>query len=162
MELSAEQKKEVAAWVDAGAGLSEVQRRIESDWAIRMTYMDVRFLIDDLEVTLPEAPKPKEPKPKDSPGGGKEGLVNAAGRQIPGAGGAAAPGKVSVTVDKLPRPGSLVSGGVVFSDGTKASWMLDQYGRLGLDGVAPDYQPTEADMSAFQRELQNAARQLGL
>ena len=37
-------------------------------------------------------------------------------------------GNVTVSVDELTRPGSMVSGSVVFSDGEKALWMIDELG----------------------------------
>jgi len=59
MSLSPEQTASVATWVQDGASLSEVQKRIQEDFGISMTYMDVRFLVDDLNVDLVDrAPKP--------------------------------------------------------------------------------------------------------
>ena len=71
---------------------------------------------------------------------------------MPGAGG------VSVDVDRIMRPGALVSGSVVFSDGVKATWALDQMGRLALGGTDKTYRPSAQDIQEFQttiaRELQ--------
>jgi hypothetical protein len=39
--------------------------------------------------------------------------------------------------------------------------MLDQTGRLGLNPTNPEYRPTEADIMAFQRELQRVAQGFG-
>jgi hypothetical protein len=47
-----------------------------------------------------------------------------------------------------------VSGNVTFSDGVTGKWALDQHGRLMLDTPTKGYQPTPADVQAFQRELQ--------
>lgn len=153
MKLSADQISLVADWVKSGDGLSEVQRKLESEFGLRMTYMDVRFLIDDLDIDLPEAPEP-EKKSTEGDDFGDGGLLDAAASPGP-------KGKVSVVVDKLARPGALVSGSVTFSDGTKAGWLLDQMGRLSLEGVAKTYRPSESDMMAFQTELQNAVQRLG-
>ena len=49
---SPEQKREIAGWIAEGMGLSDVQKKINSDFGIVMTYMDVRFLVDDLDLTL--------------------------------------------------------------------------------------------------------------
>ncbi len=153
MKITAEQRQQVAEWVASGANLSEVQRRLEEAFNLRMTYMDVRFLIDDLEIELPDT-KPEPQKAENAEGAE---LLDADGTSSTGG-----KGKVSVTIDKITRPGALISGTVVFSDGTKASWLLDQMGRLGLDGVSRDYRPSEEDMTAFQQELSAAARKLGL
>lgn len=149
MELSAEQKSQLRVWVAEGANVAEVQRRIESEFALRMTYMDVRFLIDDLDLALAEKPAPKKTENLEkSPSPGASGPLGG-------------PGKVAVTVDKLMRPGALVSGSVTFTDGVKATWLLDEMGRLGLDGVAPTYRPPADDMAVFQRELQAELKKAG-
>lgn len=146
MELSAEQKAIVADWIARGDKLADVQRNLESEFGLRMTYMDVRFLIDDLALELPKPPPSSEPEstpeinPEPEP---------------------ASTGKVSVALDKITRPGALVSGSVVFSDGKKATWMLDQMGRLGLDGVGADYRPPAEDVTTFQTELQLLLRKAG-
>jgi len=40
---TAEQKLEISKWVADGMGLSEVQKKINQDFGILLTYMDVRF-----------------------------------------------------------------------------------------------------------------------
>ena len=42
---------------------------------------------------------------------------------------------------------------VTFSDGVKASWFLDQYGRVAIDAGQPGYHPPEEDLMAFQQEV---------
>ena len=49
MQLDENQKKTVAGWVEEGLDLSAIQSRLESEMDVRMTYMDVRFLVGDLE-----------------------------------------------------------------------------------------------------------------
>lgn len=143
MKLTPEQQQTVAAWVRDGASLSDVQKRLESDFNIRLTYMDVRFLIDDLnlELATPQpvfAPPPVAPEP------------------------VAQPGNVRVSLDRLARPGALVSGSVTFSDGITAQWHLDQMGRLALNPSTPGYQPSESDIADFQIELRSAIEKSGL
>jgi hypothetical protein len=163
MELTPEQKQSVAQWVKDGDGLAEVQRKLQSELGIKMTYMDVRFLVLDLGVE-PEEPKP-EPKPE--PPAAPETVPEPQAEPVPAAGPAddlappagepgASQGKVSVELDRIMQPGALVSGSVVFSDGVSASWSLDQMGRLALNPGTPDYRPTDEDVQAFQLELQNA------
>ena len=50
-------------------GLSDVQKKINSDFGIVMTYMDVRFLVDDLDLTLVDKEEEK-PAEKDQAEGG--------------------------------------------------------------------------------------------
>ena len=63
-------------------------------------------------------------------------------------------GKTTVEVSPIARPGAVASGSVKFGSGVTAEWMLDQYGRLGLD--KPTGKPTEQDIKEFQIELQKA------
>ena len=109
-----------------------------------MTYMDVRFMIDDLELELKSA-KPAFDEPKME-------------KLDPGT---SAPGKVTVTLDKVTPPNALVSGKVTFSDGVSAHWQLDQMGRLSLDAKDPAYRPTDEDLQDFQTELSEAVRKSG-
>lgn len=148
MNLSEEDKKSVASWVAEGASLSEVQRRLKEERGVSVTYMDVRFLVDDLQLQLKEQPKQSEAVERLA-AAKQEGE---SARSAPPAGG------VSVTMDTITKPHALASGKVTFSDGETADWMLDQTGRLGLNPARPGYRPSEADVMSFQRELQRVAQ----
>ncbi len=149
MQLTDDQKAVVAGWVQDGLTLADVQRKLEEDFGVRMTYMDVRFLIDDLDLEVASsAPKFQEPSP--------EVVGQGAGS------GKAAPGEVSVSLDKVSRPDSLVSGQVTFSDGVSAQWHLDQMGRLSLNPSQPGYQPSKEDVQKFQEELRSAVEKSGM
>ncbi len=158
MNLNEAQKKTVSEWIAAGAKLSEVQTRLGTELGIRLTYMEVRFLVDDLKLQLqdPEPPKPATPPPAAAP-------ANPATPVTPEATDAPAPlgGQVSVTVDKIARPGALVSGGVTFSDGMSADWYLDQTGRLGLIAKQQGYKPSPADVQQFQMALEREMAKMG-
>jgi len=156
MTLTDEQKTAVASWLEAGAGLSEVQKRLREEFQISLTYLDTRFLVDDLKITIkdPEPePKPIEPEAAEPPPLPPE--ENAA-PPPPDAG-----GRVQVDIDQIMQPGTMISGKVTFTDGEKAAWYLDQTGRLGLNADTPGYRPTEKDVLAFQMELQRLARTQG-
>ena len=161
MNLTEEQRQHVAAWIQQGAKLSEVQNRLASELGIKLTYMEARFLVDDLKLTPkdPEPPKVVEPPIAPSPAtaaqAGKPGAApgNAA---IPPAG-----GKVFVDVDQITKPGAVVSGKVTFSDGQQADWYLDQTGRLGVVPKKPGYKPSAADVQDFQTALQTEIAKLG-
>jgi hypothetical protein len=153
MTLTDEQKAAVKNWLEAGAGLPEVQKRLREDFQVSLTYLDTRLLVDDLKVQLkdPEPePKPEEPAEPEPP------LEQTAPSPLPEAG-----GKVNVTIDQLQKPGMMISGKVTFSDGEKAEWYLDQAGRLGLNPDKAGYRPAETDVLAFQVELQRLARSQG-
>ncbi len=158
MQLNDEQKQAVAGWIADGAGISEVQRRIESEFGIKLTYMDVRFLLLDLEVTPKDKPSPKKTEPAPLDAGAQSGADTQggpAGDTMPGGGG------VSVSFDKVVQPGAVVSGSVSFSDGVSATWMLDQTGRLAINASTPDYRPSEQDLQQFQVELRNGLQKMG-
>jgi hypothetical protein len=161
--LDEAQKQKVSGWIEEGLKLSEIQDKLNTDFGLRMTYMEVRFLIDDLGVKLkdkpqekpPELPQPSAvPKAGESPQPGLTPLGDEAAAGLP-------PSKVSVTVDQVTRPGSLVSGKVTFSDGKAADWYLDQMGRLGLASKEQGYKPSQEDLMEFQMELQNELARLG-
>jgi hypothetical protein len=144
MSLSEEQKAVLTNWIKEGLSLSDIQKRLESEFEIRLTYMDVRFLVDDLDLELQsEGPQFDEPKVESAPVGGP-------------------PGTVSVSLDKVSRPDALVSGQVTFSDGMSAQWHLDQMGRLSLNPKDAEYRPSQEDLQAFQTELSEAVKKAGM
>jgi hypothetical protein len=155
MKLDDAQKQKVSGWIEEGLKLSEIQDKLNSEFGLRMTYMEVRFLIDDLGVKLKD--KPQEAPPAPAPAAAAPGAapIETDKGDTLGAGG------VSVTVDQVTRPGSLVSGKVKFSDGKSAEWYLDQMGRLGLAPKEQGYKPSQEDLLEFQTELQNELAKLG-
>lgn len=171
MELNSEQKQQVAAWVREGLGLAEVQRRIETEFNLRPTFMEVRFLVDDLDLELADPVPAKAEPPADAQGDAAAGAAGEAAAGVPepgdaelddGFSNAPGAGSVSVEVDAIQRPGALVSGSVTFSDGESMGWQLDQMGRLGLiPGKTEGYRPSEDDIAAFQLELQQVLQRQG-
>lgn len=162
MNLDESQRQKVATWIADGLKLSEIQNRIASELGVRLTYMDVRFLVDDLKLTPkdPEPPKAAAPSPAsplapNAPAPPAPPLVPQSCAAAPAAGG------VSVSVDQLARPGALVSGKVTFSDGQKADWYLDQTGRLGVVPAVQGYKPAAADVQEFQLALQDELAKMG-
>lgn len=55
MSLTPEQKQAVTSWVTAGDSLSTIQKKLIDQFKVTMTYMDVRFLVDDLNLALKDA-----------------------------------------------------------------------------------------------------------
>jgi hypothetical protein len=191
MTLTPEQKQAVAAWVAAGDSLAAIQQKLAEQFKVSLTYMDVRFLVDDLGLELKSAApvrdasadltaaRPAEAAPADKKGGLFDRLKKAVGgadseaADVPEAdaledeepalatesadvlaGAAPGPaGKVKVDLDRVVRPGAVVSGTVTFSDGTSGKWAMDQFGRLMLDMSRKGYKPSAADVQTFQREL---------
>ncbi|MSU71620.1 MAG: hypothetical protein EXS43_04660 [Opitutus sp.] len=188
MTLTPEQKQTVASWVAAGDNLSAVQKKLAEQFQLPMTYRDVRFLVDDLNLELKDpAPKvdtsdvskvppapPADPRPapekKEFLDKAKEKLGLGKGESDPASEedqeefSPAEAGNVRIEVDKVNLiPGALASGSVTFSDGVTGRWIVDQYGRPGFSEISqPGYRPTPADGQAFMQELSLALQNRGL
>jgi len=143
-KLSDDQKSALHAWAADGASIADLQKRLKDEFGITITYMDARFLVLDLGIELQDTPK-EEAKPAEL----------APAKPVP-------TGVVTVTMDHLALPGALISGKVSFSDGETAIWMLDQYGRPGLDADTPGYRPSPEDIADFQKQLSELVRAKGI
>jgi len=169
MELTDLQKEKVKQWVSKGVSLSDIQKNIETEFNTKLTFMDVRFLVLDLDVEIkdtkskrpvekvapPPAPTTPPPEMKRTP------------QQQPAGPYATPPPThtitdVSVTLDTIIRPGFLVSGTITFTDGVTATWGLTQSGQLSLDASQEGYQPSAEDIQAFQQELKRLLEAKGM
>ena len=189
MTLTPEQTAAVSSWLASGDNISRVQTKLREQFNLAVTYMDVRFLVDDLNLQIkdpikpptPEAPKASTPaaqpaekkgfiekaKEKLGFGGRAEGMDEAgadaeppfADEEFPPAGA----GGVKIGVDAVTLlPGAVASGTVTFSDGVTGKWMVDQYGRPGFTEVSkPGYRPSPADAQSFMTELSAALQKKG-
>jgi hypothetical protein len=161
MTLTEEQRQRVTAWITQGAKLAEIQNRLATEFGLKLTYMEARFLVDDLKLV------PKDPEPPKAPAlpaaETKPVLKPIPAGEIDGGEAALPPtgSNVAVTVDQITRPGSIISGKVNFSDGQIADWYLDQAGRLGVVPKVQGYKPTAADVQEFQLALQREVAKLG-
>src|SRR5436190_16805893 len=131
MNLDEAQRAKISQWITEGLKLSDIQNRLASELNLRLTYMDVRLLVDDLKLTPKDIERPKtatlgaaaaSPQSAAPSPGNKKTSTPAAPKTPEG---------VSVQVDQLAKPGAVVSDKVTFSDGITADWYFDQTGRLG-------------------------------
>lgn len=189
MSLTSAQKDTVATWIADGANLSVVQKKLRDEFKIAMTYMDVRFLVDDLNLTLKD-PAPKAdvsdvsktqpqkdvggvPSPRsdgdlppshadDLPPGAEDADLPPDEAALPPADGV--PTNVTVVVDKVTLiPGAIAGGTVTFSDGVTGKWIVDQQYRPGFTEISqPGYRPSPSDAQAFMQELGRAMQARGL
>lgn len=180
MSLSAEQKQAVSDWVAAGDNLSVVQKKLSEQFKVSMTYRDVRFLVDDLGLELKNpapkadvsdvtkaqavkpAPAPATPLPPEA--GAEDDLPPEdypEDEGVPATPPPAGESTLTLEMDRIVRPGLMVSGNVTFSDGVSGKWGLDQQGRLMLETPQKGYKPSPADIQAFQRELQTQLQRQG-
>lgn len=161
--LNEDQKQKVSAWIAEGAKLADIQNRLAEECGVRLTYMDVRLLVDDLRLT-PKDPVVETAKPAEAPAPletaqASEPMSDAPAELLPDV--PAGSGKVSLTADTIARPGTVVSGTVTFSDGKTATWYLDQTGRLGVVPAEQGYRPPSADVQEFQMLLDQQLQRMG-
>jgi|ERR1041385_3396546 hypothetical protein len=161
MNLDDAQRQKVAEWIAQGLKLSEIQSRIATELGVRLTYMDVRLVVDDLKLTPKDVDKPKLSGTFAPPQVPASPAAKAAAPFPEEEGEAPARPNVSVKVDQIARPGAVVSGKVTFSDGNSADWYFDQTGRLGLIPQSPGYRPNAADLQEFQGVLDGELSRMG-
>ena len=162
MNLDESQKKTVSAWITDGLKLADIQKRMGTELGVNLTYMEVRMLVDDLKLMPvdPVPPKVEKPVPPPEVPSAVEKPIGADDPNLSAP--LAGSGNVSLTVDTVARPGTLISGGVQFSDGQSAAWYMDQMGRLGLAPQQQGYKPSAADLQSFQQGLEVELSKLGL
>lgn len=146
MKLSPDQEALVRAWAEAGATLNDIQNRLREELDLRLTFIDVRFLVLDLNLTLHTEPVEEPTLLVPEPPSSEDEL----------------PDGVQFSVDEIMLPSTMASGKVMFTDGTLATWYVDPQGRLGLQAANPGYEPPPQDVASFQSQLQAALRKLGL
>ena len=150
MNLSDEQEAVVSQWVSEGESIANIQNLLKEHFDLGLTYMDVRFLVDDLGIVY------KDSNETSVDTEDKESETEAATEDNNETDG------VIVDVDAVIRPGSLVSGNVRFSDGVALGWQLTSTGQLGLiPGDDPEYRPSNEDLQAFQTQLQEVLKEKG-
>jgi len=155
MSLSPVQLDAVREWITAGESLSSVQQRLDAEFGLKLTFMDVRFLVDDLDLTLSDSDSATSGASSESPTKPPDGEAILEPDEV------SQPGSVSVGVDAITRPGAIISGSVTFTDGQSAEWQLDQMGRIGLIPRTEGYQPSQEDLAEFQSALEEELRKKG-
>lgn len=166
MTLDDSQKQTVREWIEEGLKVADIQVKLTEEFDITMTYMEVRFLVDDLGI-IPKDPEPEvkeeevsppqeEPPATAAPAPPEDDLGELVDDEAAPVG-----GKVQISLDQLARPGMLASGKVTFSDKKTAGWHLDQFGQLGLSPDQEGYKPSQEDLMEFQMALQSELSRKG-
>lgn len=160
--LTEEQLDLVRAWAAQGVDLNGIQKRLASECGLHLTYMDVRFLLLDYGIEIAQPSEPAAaPATAEAEGAAPAAdeaadagdAATAAEAELPGG---KAAGGVSVTIDELQLPGTLISGKVSFPSGGQGAWFIDQAGRLGWSDLSG--QPTQYEMQDFQTQLMQLLR----
>lgn len=150
MDLTDEQKSVVSQWVSEGESIAKIQNLLKENFNLGLTYMDVRFLVDDLGVVYKDSNETL----------GDEDDTESEIEEITKE--SSDPSGVTVDIDSVIRPGSLVSGNVRFSDGKILGWQLTSSGQLGLiPGDDAEYRPSNEDLQSFQTQLQDVLKEKG-
>lgn len=177
-QLNEEQLAAVTRWAEEGATLNEIQNKLKESFGITITYMEARLLAVESGIKIQDKIrqeavansstttdiKSAEDEDLDEMEGELDGMESGGdGREFANQDSSEV-GKASFFMepDELTVPGMLVSGTVVFSDGAKAKWYLDQMGRLTLKADKTGYQPPSSDIPKFQKGLQAILVKRGL
>lgn len=134
-------KKIISELLNEGNSLSDVQSVLKNEYSENLTFLDLRLMaseLDDVQWDQGEEEEKEDGNEKDEQ---KEEVVEPEN----------IPGKTSVEVSPLTRPGAIKHGSVEFGSGASAEWILDQMGRVGLE--KSNGKPTETDLEEFQEEL---------
>lgn len=166
--IKPEHKTFIQESLNQAMSLSDLQKTLAEKFDLRMTYLELRLLAAELEVDWKKLDKPSAPEPEPAPDAEsdefdefdededfadldeEESPADAAGSENP------ARGKTVVSLSKLVRPGTALSGDVEFSSGAKGEWYVDNLGRLGFHPAEGSAQPDQTDLQEFQTELQKA------
>ena len=139
-QLTTQQISLLKEWAAEGFDLNAMQKRINEELGISLTYMDTRFLLLDLGIELvsnrkTEPEEKEETLPSEPP--------------VP-------TGTTEVTVDEITPAHAIISGKVTFMSGKKATWYFDKTGRI--DWTPLNGEPSEEDLRGFEKELQKVLR----
>lgn len=126
----------VRQWAAAGTDLNSIQKNLQTECGLHLTYMEVRFLLLDHGIEIATEPAPE--------------AEAAAPDETPAADAPAAQG-VQVSLDELQLPGTLLSGKASFPGGAHGAWQIDQLGRFGWSEL--NGQPSPDEMREFQQAL---------
>ena len=143
-----ERKLIVRKLLAEGRTLSQIQDSLRTEHGDSITYMELRLLLSEMpDLKLPEKERPKPAAPAVGTPAGPT-LTTATTESA-----ASSASKLSISVDQVPAPGSMLSGYARFASGAKAHWFIDEMGRLGLEPELGASKPTPADMKEFAAEL---------
>ena len=131
-QLSPEQIQSIRTWAEEGLDLNAIQKRLHEDLNIKLTFMDTRFLLQDLDIRISQPePEPEAEQPGELPG-------------------------TMPPPDEITPPHALMAGKVLFKSGAQGAWDIDRTGRINWDVTLGE--PTADDLREFETELQSVIR----
>ncbi len=130
----------IKAWAAEGTDLNGIQKRLQSEFDLHLTFMEVRFLMLDHGIDLTaESEQTPEKKSPDRQEEAQDVETEEQGS------------KVRVELDDLQLPGTLLSGKAHFPGGAEGAWQIDRLGRFGWSKLTGT--PSPEEMQSFQQEL---------
>lgn len=67
-QLSPEQIQSIRTWAEEGLDLNAIQKRLHEDLNIKLTFMDTRFLLQDMDIRISQPePEPEAEQPGELP-----------------------------------------------------------------------------------------------
>ncbi|MBO4345390.1 MAG: hypothetical protein J5833_06530 [Victivallales bacterium] len=168
--------------LNSGMSLSDLQKLLDSEYGIKLTYFDLRMIVSELRIEWDKQEKKRkpaiavtptpQPQPAPTPApapkqeeafGGEmanEEATEEEGDIAEDDAEDAADGETTVTVDDVPMRGAVMSGSVKFASGASGKWMMNRMGQLGLASLDEgSEQPTQDDLMLFQQELQTVLQE---
>jgi len=153
-------KRIIAENLSKGLPLSDIHKLLFDEHKVKITFMELRLLASELENIDWEKFSPKKAEPEKTPEEDAEPIddecleEDAEDSESPAENAGQVRGNTSLEVNKIARPGAILSGSVQFGSGASAEWVLDQLGRIALSNAKG--KPDEQDIKEFQVELQKA------
>ena len=145
-KFTEEQINQIRLWIPEIHSISEFQTKLNETFNQHFTYLETRFLLDDLNLEIKKPENIQQPEKGQNTDSAEDSLPTNNG--------------VQVSVDPVTRPGMVFNGTVTFSDRQSAQWSLDQLGRLGIKPTQQGYRPSQEDIAAFQESLQQKLSEL--
>ncbi len=154
-DLTDVQIQALKEWTSLGEPLGEIQKKLNSEFNLKATYLDTRFLLLDLnlEIAAPKEQEPEEENTEEAAPQTQENSTEAQEVSAPLNPAELTAGEVHVTLDQVTQAGMLYNGQVVFSDGEQGRWCIDTAGKPGITPQTPNYQPKIEDIETFQTKL---------
>ena len=151
MKLTEDQIAAVKSWIESGEDLGTIQKKIQKEFDLNLTFLETRFLLSDLQLEF--ADDEEEEENEETPVTDQEQDTVEDNLENPSEEKEGGSSNVSVSVDSIAQPQCIISGKVTFSDGKVASWHFDQMSQLGLKPDEEGYTPSQEDVAVFQVEL---------
>ena len=122
---------------EEGSSLNEILDVLHKEHDVRMTFLELRMLVAEIEKSKPVEPAERKRRAKEDDE--EETAGSSLGTQV--------------EVDQIVQPGMQLSGSAKMRSGAKIKWFVDAYSRLSAAVDQGSAQPTQQDMVEFQQAL---------